>query len=100
VFESIDRGFITHLNLVRAEELDLTPGPAGLSPWAEVAGRLEPRPFIIVASIRGRARGSAVFVPAMDVLFAAARRRCWGDYRASLRARLGATRGGSSGCFG
>ena len=42
VFDSADPDyFIAHLDLARAGEPDLKPGPTGLSPWPDVASRLE-----------------------------------------------------------
>jgi enoyl-CoA hydratase/carnithine racemase len=76
VFDSADPDyFISHVDLVRAGELDLKPGPTGLSPWPDVARRLELSPFITVALVRGRARGvGSEFLQAMDVRFASRER--------------------------
>src|SRR5271165_951909 len=58
VFESADPDFfIAHLDLARVGELPLEPGPTGLSPWPDVARRLEQGPFVTVGLVRGRARG-------------------------------------------
>ncbi len=76
VFDSADPDyFIAHLDLARAGELDLKPGPTGLSPWPDVARRLEQAPFITVALVRGRARGvGSEFLQAMDIRFASRER--------------------------
>jgi enoyl-CoA hydratase/carnithine racemase len=76
VFDSADPDyFIAHLDLARAGELDLKPGPTGLSPWPDVALRLERAPFITVALVRGRARGvGSEFLQAMDIRFASRER--------------------------
>ncbi len=76
VFDSADPDyFIAHLDLARAGELNLKPGPTGLSPWPDVALRLERAPFITVALVRGRARGvGSEFLQAMDIRFASRER--------------------------
>src|SRR6187402_3491840 len=58
VFDSADPDyFISHLDVVRAAEMDLSPGPTGLSVWPDFAVRIEKAPFITVGLVRGRARG-------------------------------------------
>ena len=76
VFESADPDFfMAHFDLVRATEVDLTPGPTGLAPWPDAALRFERAPFITIASVRGRARGvGSEFIQAMDLCFASRER--------------------------
>ena len=72
VFESHVAGFfIAHIDLARLGELSTVPGPTGLSPWPDVARRMELAPFITVGLVRGRARGvGSEFLQALDVRFA------------------------------
>jgi enoyl-CoA hydratase/carnithine racemase len=72
VFDSADpEFFIAHLDLLRADEIDMTKGPTGLSPWPDVATRWAALPCVTVASIRGRARGvGSELAMALDVRFA------------------------------
>jgi enoyl-CoA hydratase/carnithine racemase len=58
VFDSADpEYFMAHLDIVRANEFSLEPGPTGLPPWPDVARRLEQAAFVTVGLLRGRARG-------------------------------------------
>lgn len=76
VFDSANPDyFLAHIDLARVAELSTTPGPTGLSPWPDVARRLERAPFVNVALVRGRARGvGSEFLQAMDVRFASRER--------------------------
>jgi enoyl-CoA hydratase/carnithine racemase len=72
VFDSADpEYFISHLDVVRAADMNLAPGITGLSQWPDFAYRLERAPVISVGLIRGRARGvGSEFIQALDVKFA------------------------------
>jgi enoyl-CoA hydratase/carnithine racemase len=72
VFDSADPDyFMAHLDIVRAPELKLDPGPTGLSAWPDFALRIERASFITVGLVRGRARGvGSEFLQALDVRFA------------------------------
>lgn len=72
VFDSADpEYFISHLDVIRASEMDLSPGPTGLSIWPDFAVRIEKASFITVGLLRGRARGvGSEFLQALDVRFA------------------------------
>jgi enoyl-CoA hydratase/carnithine racemase len=72
VFDSADpEYFISHLDVVRAADMNLTPCDTGLSQWPDFAFRLERAPVISVGLIRGRARGvGSEFLQALDVKFA------------------------------
>ncbi len=73
VFESaVPDFFMAHVDLVRANQLDVTPQPPyGLTPWPDVSVRLENAPFVTVGLIRGRARGvGSEFIQALDIRFA------------------------------
>ena len=76
VFESgVPDFFIAHIDLARLGELSTEPGPTGLSPWPDVARRMELAPFITVGKVRGRARGvGSEFLQALDVRFASRER--------------------------
>lgn len=76
VFDSANPDFfIAHLDLVRAGEFSVEPGPTGLSPWPDVARRLEQAPFVTVGLVRGRARGvGSEFLQALDIRFASRER--------------------------
>lgn len=76
VFESgVPDFFIAHIDLARLGELSTEPGPTGLSPWPDVARRMELAPFITVGLVRGRARGvGSEFLQALDVRFASRER--------------------------
>lgn len=76
VFDSADPDFfIAHLDLTRAADLSLEPGPTGLSPWPDIARRLEQAPFITIGKLRGRARGvGSEFLLALDIRFASRER--------------------------
>jgi enoyl-CoA hydratase/carnithine racemase len=76
VFDSADpEYFISHLDLVQSGDLDLTPGPTGLSPWPDVARRMEQAPFITIGKLRGRARGvGSEFIQALDIKYASRER--------------------------
>jgi len=67
--------FIAHIDLARLGELSTTPGPTGLSPWPDVARRMELAPFVTVGVVRGRARGvGSEFLQALDIRFASRER--------------------------
>jgi len=73
VFDSANKDFfISHLDILGAANLDLTPAPqTGLSMWPDVAVRFERAPFITVGLLRGRARGvGSEFLLALDTRFA------------------------------
>jgi len=72
VFDSANPDyFISHIDLIRAAEFDLTPRSTGLPAWPDVARRFELAPFLTIGLIRGRARGvGSEFIQAMDVCFA------------------------------
>ena len=72
VFDNADpEYFISHLDVIRASEMDLSPGPTGLSIWPDFAVRIEKASFITVGLLRGRARGvGSEFLQALDVRFA------------------------------
>jgi enoyl-CoA hydratase/carnithine racemase len=76
VFDSANADyFMAHIDLARAGELSLQPGPTGLSPWPDVALRLQRAPFVTVGLLRGRARGvGSEFLLALDVRFASRER--------------------------
>ena len=69
VFDSANpEYFISHLDVMRAPEMDLSPGPTGLSVWPDFALRIERAPFITVGLLRGRARGvGSEFLPSVYV---------------------------------
>ena len=72
VFDSADpEYFISHLDVIQASEMDLSPCPTGLSIWPDFAVRIEKASFITVGLLRGRARGvGSEFLQALDVRFA------------------------------
>jgi enoyl-CoA hydratase/carnithine racemase len=73
VFDSANQNFfISHLDILGAANLDLTPAPVtGLSLWPDFAVRLERAPFITIGKLRGRARGvGSEFLLALDTRFA------------------------------
>lgn len=72
VFDSANPDyFISHVDLVRAAEFDLTPRASGFAGWPDVARRLELAPFITIGMVRGRARGvGSEFLQALDMRFA------------------------------
>lgn len=72
VFESANPDyFISHIDLIRAGEFDLSPKSTGLPVWPDVARRFELAPFLTIGLLRGRARGvGSEFIQAMDVCFA------------------------------
>lgn len=72
VFDSANPDyFISHVDLIRSAEFDLTPKSTGLPVWPDVARRFELASFITVGLVRGRARGvGSEFIQAMDVCFA------------------------------
>ncbi len=76
VFDSADPDyFISHIDLAKIGELSTKPGRTGLSPWPDVAIRLENAPFVTVGVVRGRARGvGSEFLQAMDIRFASRER--------------------------
>ena len=76
VFDSADPDyFISHIDLARINELSTEPGRTGLSPWPDVAVRLENAPFVTVGVLRGRARGvGSEFLQALDIRFASRER--------------------------
>ena len=81
VFESaVPDYFMAHLDLLRVGELSLTPGPTGLSPWPDVAYRLERAPFVTVGLVRGRARGVGnELLMALDLRFASREKAVFGQ---------------------
>jgi len=76
IFDSANSDFfMAHIDLARVGELSLKPGPTGLSPWPDVALRLQRAPFVTVGVLRGRARGvGSEFLLALDVRFASRER--------------------------
>ena len=76
VFDSADSEyFISHIDLARIGDLSTEPGKTGLSPWPDVAVRLENALFVTVGVVRGRARGvGSEFLQAMDIRFASRER--------------------------
>jgi enoyl-CoA hydratase/carnithine racemase len=71
---------MAHLDVARAAEFNVTPGPTGLPPWPDVAMRLERAPFVTVGVVRGRARGvGSEFLLALDVRFASRERAILGQ---------------------
>lgn len=73
VFDSANPDyFIAHVDLVKADQFDLTPQPTtGLAVWPDMAIRMERAPFVTVSAIRGRARGvGSEFALATDIRFA------------------------------
>lgn len=73
VFDSANPDFfIAHVDLLRSDEFDRTPQPAtGLAVWPDLAARLEQAPYLVICSIRGRARGvGSEFALAADLRFA------------------------------
>jgi enoyl-CoA hydratase/carnithine racemase len=81
VFESaVPDFFMAHLDLLRSDEFDRTPGVTGLAPWPDLATRLAHLPCITVASVRGRARGVGnELAMAMDVRFASRENAVFGQ---------------------
>lgn len=76
VFDSADPDyFISHIDLARINELSTEAGRTGLSPWPDIATRLERASFVTVGVVRGRARGvGSEFLQAMDIRFASRER--------------------------
>jgi enoyl-CoA hydratase/carnithine racemase len=76
VFESaVPDYFMAHIDLARVGELSLKPGPTGLSPWPDMALRLQRAAFLTLGVLRGRARGvGSEFLLALDVRFASRER--------------------------
>jgi enoyl-CoA hydratase/carnithine racemase len=72
VFDSANPDyFISHIDLIRSAEFDLTPRSTGLPVWPDVARRFELASFITVGLVRGRARGvGSEFIQTLDVCFA------------------------------
>lgn len=72
VFDSaVPDYFMAHVDLARVAELSTAPGPTGLSPWPDVALRLQRAPFVTIGMLRGRARGvGSEFLLALDMRFA------------------------------
>lgn len=72
VFDSaVPDYFMAHVDLARVAELSTAPGPTGLSPWPDVALRLQRAPFVTIGVLRGRARGvGSEFLLALDMRFA------------------------------
>lgn len=73
VFDSANPDyFIAHVDLVKADQFDLTPqSTTGLPVWPDLAIRMECAPFVTVSAIRGRARGvGSEFALATDIRFA------------------------------
>jgi len=76
VFDSANPDyFIAHVDLLRSAEFDLSPRSTGLSAWPDIARRFELAPFLVVGSVRGRARAvGSEFVQALDICFASKER--------------------------
>lgn len=76
VFDSaVPDYFMAHIDLARVAELSTAPGPTGLSPWPDVALRLQRAPFVTIGLLRGRARGvGSEFLLALDMRFASRER--------------------------
>ena len=76
VFDSaVPDYFIAHIDLARVTELSTAPGPTGLSPWPDVALRMQRAPFVTIGLLRGRARGvGSEFLLALDMRFASRER--------------------------
>ena len=76
VFDSaVPDYFMAHVDLARVAELSTAPGPTGLSPWPDVALRLQRAPFVTIGLLRGRARGvGSEFLLALDMRFASRER--------------------------
>jgi enoyl-CoA hydratase/carnithine racemase len=76
VFDSaVPDYFMAHVDLARVVELSTKPGPTGLSPWPDVALRLQRAPFVTIGVLRGRARGvGSEFLLALDMRFASRER--------------------------
>jgi enoyl-CoA hydratase/carnithine racemase len=76
VFDSaVPDYFMAHVDLARVAELSTKPGPTGLSPWPDVALRLQRAPFVTIGVLRGRARGvGSEFLLALDMRFASRER--------------------------
>ncbi|RYY10430.1 MAG: enoyl-CoA hydratase/isomerase family protein, partial [Chitinophagaceae bacterium] len=72
VFDSADPDyFISHIDLLKAGEFNLDPGPSGMAAWPDVARRLELACFVTIGLVRGRARGVGIeFIQVMDMCFA------------------------------
>jgi enoyl-CoA hydratase/carnithine racemase len=72
VFDSANPDyFISHIDLIRSAEFDLTPRSTGLPVWPDVARRFELATFITVGLVRGCTRGvGSEFIQALDVCFA------------------------------
>lgn len=73
VFDSSNSDFfISHLDILNASELNLTPAPTtGLSMWPDIALRFQRAPFVTIGLLRGRARGvGSEFLLALDIRFA------------------------------
>jgi len=72
VFESTGTEFfMAHLDLLGADKLDLSKSEQGLSPWPDLAIRMEGAPFVTIGKLRGRARGvGSEFLLGMDMRFA------------------------------
>ena len=93
VFDSADEDyFISHYDLVRAEEVPLEPGPTGLPfPLHDIAVRLAQSSVISIASVRGRARGSgAEFIVSCDMSFASREKAILGHWEVGASAVPGA----------
>jgi enoyl-CoA hydratase/carnithine racemase len=76
VFDSaVPDYFMAHVDLSRVAELSTRPGPTGLSPWPDVALRLQRASFVTIGVLRGRARGvGSEFLLALDLRFASRER--------------------------
>ena len=73
VFESATPDyFLAHFDLVTGQDADRDAvGPTGLPLWPDLSTRLAQRPYVSIASIRGRARGvGSEFLLACDLRFA------------------------------
>ena len=76
VFDSaVPDYFMAHVALARVAELSTEPGPTGLSPWPDVALRLQRALFVTIGVLRGRGLGvGCEFLLALDMRFASRKR--------------------------
>jgi enoyl-CoA hydratase/carnithine racemase len=88
VFDSaVPDFFMAHLDLLRTDEIDRSPGKTGLAPWPDFATRAARLPCVTVASVRGRARGVGNELSmAMDVRFASKEKAVFGQLEMSCGA--------------
>lgn len=87
VFESANPDFfLAHYDLVKGQDADRNVvGPTGLPLWPDLTTRLAERPYVSIASIRGRARGvGSEFLLACDLRFASRERAVLGQPEVGL----------------